>query len=539
MSQQRPATPKPQRKKGKQLQVIKITPEAHKSLPRTVARRVQEKPKIRQQAPNGNKTVQMIMQSLIDPADCRPVRFSNVFATAPTAIAIPKLVELTAFRAMQSTDVGTVRTGNAFIAQFRDPLRHVIFQDPNHDDKPYEYDLAWQSPYQGPQYDSTDPQYSNDMTIEENAGEVEIPVAFATANSAYQPHGNYLYAGIDKIIQDGRKYIWMDIGAVFTAACTTTATPLDIRLNQWTPSNVNRRAYNIALATPPDLKTPKDKKDNNNPTPPAKPHKRPGHAPAALSGNATITKSGYYSISVAADQSDSGIDVEALYFTITGTGPVMCHRSLPYVESAIAKTQGFAVRAASMLFTNTTDVLTRDGTIVIAQIPKGTDWLELALGSRPIGSMPLSKSFSANNGSYSWLRPTQDADFDMKTVADVSAYGTVTTTFFNLRNESEYVAQMVTTGHPDTFTGTLTYNAVVEFETTDNWFSVASPDVSKPAYDAALLRLRGFTQFYENPTHIKDIVAEILGKAKTVLDAGLKYGPEISSMMGKVGSWFG
>lgn len=299
-----------------------------------------------------------ILACITHPEKNPVIRYNDRFTSRPTATSSPN--EWVDSRAKPDSIITTlVGQGGITAFAFRDALRANIHYDPNTALLPIQYDLQFQDAV------TTDVEGAAPaptVDIECIPGITDIQVAYLEASSTYQPHGPFLYVGVDYELPDKRSYFWIDEGERFFVSCTDIDMVCQIELNRWMPSEVQEKAFSITLSnafkgdkekekalqantgleTFPELQvsdagddTPKNKKDDNNNTGPSSTGPRPtipihrdrrsiaryhkdllkhpdchstaqwvmrrkGARPEAevLEGNIQVTVAGYYSIAV-------------------------------------------------------------------------------------------------------------------------------------------------------------------------------------------------------------------------------------------------
>lgn len=195
---------------------------------------------------------------------------------------------------------------------------------------------------------------------------------------------------------------------------------------------------------------------------------------------------------------------------------------LPHYSDLMSSAEKIRINAYSLMFTNTTPVLTKGGTIVSRQTPGDEPWYELVhLGFAALSGAKGADSRNADNGVYMFARPTDPLDFAQLDDIDVSG-GDVLGITFDLDLSRQYLATVV--DYPDTTTrGYFTHVFNVEFLTDNSWFNPSSYRIDSSLFERAVAETRNIPQFHENPLHLTDI----WNTAKKVAGGIMKYGPAV------------
>jgi hypothetical protein len=524
----------------------------------------------RQAAPphiSDTSSLRRVMHSLAEPHSFPPVRYSDSYSAYPTATAVPRSIiepdEWKASPAPGPSNFCLIPPYSVFFAMFRDPLRSHVFQDPNAGGQPYEYPIEWTSSF-GSVADSSPPVSTGD--IQGPAGlEIFLPIAGAAANSSYAPHGPYLFAGNDPKTGNGsEKFIWLDLNEIVHVTCTDCPSATTVNLNLWTPAGVTRRIQSTTLvnvfgadkkrkaSTPLPTRDPDCNGDGDCKGPPNKfirnrngrarqykPWFKRNTGPEVLTQEITIENAGYYSVSFMPDVPTNAVSISDFQIMKSGDGAVMSHRSTKDLKTFAAIATQPRVLASSVLFTNATAVIDLDGTLEANQFPMSTDWLEVALGNRSIGTTPTSYVSNAKKGMYAWLKPSSIDDFKPRIEIDVTNADAYATSFFNLRNDSSWLCFMATfsSANAANFAGRLIVDTALEYQTNNSNIGVSKPMCSKPLYEAALKALGDVVQFTENPSHVRELLRSILNKARSVIGTGIKYAPTAMKLIDTFGEF--
>lgn len=491
------------------------------------------------------------MRGLTNPELFRIVQYSDQFTDQETAVGRSKYIR-DCFCKPATGGGALLNPGDIFAVLFRDPLRSNITYDPNVEAVTASYNLYF-VPDNGASLAPQDPTLMIDLVL--NLDDQILPLAFAQATTAYQPHGVNLYCGFDPK-GDQSAFIWIDEGTVVTYQFVD-GTAFDIALDQWTPDGIKEEAFLISLTTtfhekeqPPvqmltqraNPHSSQHKKTDNNTVQRKKKTTHSfkktsllpcaGHWPLPTAtpggGNTTVTSSGYYRFRTISDVTFDDTPILGLSGIMAGGGPHMCHRPLKDLEANISSAKAVRILGLSVLLKNTSSDLIACGNLAMVQSQEGVDWTSylttIKAADDPHAFTPVLKT-----GGYGWMRPSCEEDYDKIENINVTPTGLVSKSFFPLRGGPPFIVLQAST-NPDSsgdfpFTGRLTFCYGIEFGSTNSWFSTEVPNTMIDAYREALAHLRDVDQFSENPNHILSILKGIGNVTSKMVQGVNKYLP--------------
>jgi len=336
---------------------------------------------------------------------------------------------------------------------------------------------------------------------------------YATCRTDYAPHGPTLYAGDDG--ETLRRYFWVDAGSSINwniVASTFSGFTCDlIDLVVW--------RYNGGA--------------------PVLVQSIPGSSATVWTDSMSVSKSDYYAIGYKIEFDVTFVDqTYTVGLSIQSTGPVMCHRALPNLESNFASALSIRVLGASLKCTNQASPLNRQGKITGFEVPEGIHWTDYLLETGAFG--PLSRSqgaytIPAQRGLYGFLKPSKPDDFNFISHIDTSN-GVVVDCSYPLKPKSSYLAIYSSISDPSGLDLYWTAAWSIEYLTSDVWREISASTISPESCMKALEMLRGAQQWHENPKHLSEIWNAIKNTAKKVIGGITKYGPGILSGIGQFGA---
>jgi len=440
----------------------------------------------------------------------RPFRWNDPYVARETAVATPKRTFNTEFGDGAS---GPIPASDWVAFVSRDPTRASVVYRGNPLGLFQYYEAFFSQPV-----DSQTPQKAvTDLIVKGNVDDPDQDatwiypnIAFMSDNSDGQPtpwtpHGTVYYPF--GIASEPKRWVWIDASAA-KPATVVLAQPVSIDTSQftfaadlWEARGINET---ILAAT-----------------------STAGGLGAAMNIPLTVTKPGYYAFKLRATglQSDATCQIYE-----TSAAPSMAHLSLPDFEKNAAAAPSIKTIAASIYIENTVSALNAEGKVTAFQFPKGTDWTTFAYGGYAnFAKVAKNWKGQAKNGFFGWLKPGTEADLSsFQTPLDFQGdFTTTNSCIAPIEGQSSYIGVylQIESAAGRSFEVTTYYG--VEYESQDTWRDIQSASVSIDVYRAALSKLKDMDQFFENPTHIMDIVRGIKNAVKSVANTALSVGPTV------------
>jgi len=473
-----------------------------------------------------SKVLQAVLDSVTDPMNHPVVRVSDAYSNAKTGVANP----------FERNDIlpgegsnPLCSSGKIFAALFRDPMRACVISMPPAGTvaDPVEYAYAVSYHVSGPaDVNIVAPSTTCDFGFEDS--KFPVRMAYAVAQSSYQPHTGVLWCGTDPKEGDGSPFIWMDGGCTLRLSWTdnTSDETQTFNLDQWSSASVSPSSAQVLIPDPtPEVKLLRNKLREQAKAP-GKDGSVDGSKKPVLSVpgtvSVTIGASGYYRLRFDPFQNQSD-QLTGLSFVLSSTGYCNAHRPIPQIQGNLNKASTCRISAASILLTNTSSELNKSGSAFILQSSPAIDWVEWCTNRKVSASANVYQSL-LEKGIYGWLRPTQATDLSYRNDADITASGVIAASYFQLRPDSAYLvvqAEMASDTSISAFSGILTTAFAVEFPTDDVWVETDIPRAPVGIYEEAFAHLRNVPQFHENPLHIANLVRSI-GKVVNEVVGGVE-----------------
>lgn len=430
-----------------------------------------------------------------------PVRVRDSYSTKPVAVAKPvQEVKIN----WANSAVGDIPQSDMVLFLFRNAARHFIFYDSNPANSTYLYN--WRCA-------NDDAQPLRFVTASgagpSSLGVHDIDPCDAVAVSVYAPHGPILFSGE----AEGHHYIWVDEQGGIVATLNNTGVALDNIVSFEVFQYVDGRrklAYSESV--------------------------NGAILPGSFSTGTTLSK-GYYNC-VITHTAGTGIINYVTVASSNGGGPAgcWCHRPAAGFITNLAKVNAYAITAASLLWRNTASYQNAQGSFGATQCGKGVGWESVAAQG---GYSGIAAAYSnqwvsrfAAKGEYAFMKPEDAEDFAMLPDVEQGA-STWSTCCFPLEERSSFLvfaASVSDTLGRDT---TVRLASHLQYETNDSWSDIRPPTSIRQDWENAMAALCSMEQFYENPTHIKEILASIGKYGRVAVDiasyllttfGGEKYG---------------
>jgi hypothetical protein len=374
---------------------------------------------------------------------------------------------------------------------FRDPANGVVLYDPNIGGITWLFALETAS---------------NTWNLANNDW---IPFTSWVSTGTYAPYGN----GNAKIDGNGHCAAWMDVpfnvtslrdgGNQTTPVTTKISLNVGIAYNTYSVAMRIRRELNGMYV---DLFV--------NPTVSA------GVAIPQLSVG-SVAASGYVSVQYISNTLNAN-NLPVAGITVTGNCSVFSHIPMAQWTNLAPVVDNASVNSATVMFTNTTAPLTRQGQMIQLQVAGGTDWAGV-LGLGQIGAiggpgnawlnlsqLPGAVARPSENGGFSFLRPTSSANSFTRRPATSGDNGdppTSTTT-----PADDYLLYYVSNGVTgSTASGYWTITHGLEYETEDLTREALVPDVGALPFLATIDKSTRVEQHHTNSFHIADLIPAISG----------------------------
>lgn len=326
------------------------------------------------------------------------------------------------------------------------------------------------------------------LTLLVNAGTTNAgsEPSHAVVNSAYQPHGDILFALRDK----EKKGLWVDgvAGTATTMAVTLSPAPAAVGGNVsvyiW-EYGIWRLVNTTALAVGTGLY------------------------------NFTITQSGYHTVILSNPAANTNMTVN-----VSGTCGCWGHFYAPYSATNGNSVESCRLLGQSILVRNIAAPLNQQGNIIGVQPGKNRYWYSFVnsgiSGGNPYTILEQYAGAGASRvlatGIYGFKKGTDADDFKLKEPFIISDFGSSTTFWTDVESTITDVTYLVvgmqctTAAGKDLIVRTVTAG---EYETGNEWFNVEKPRAEPSEWRDGMEALASMQQWYDNPMHWGKILRTI------------------------------
>jgi hypothetical protein len=226
----------------------------------------------------------------------------------------------------------------------------------------------------------------------------------------------------------------------------------------------------------------------------------------------TMSSTGYYALKITSATTTNtlgGPEPFAISFTLSSTGPqanaYWSHQTMPFIDTNAASVDGIKVVGLSVLWTNTSPAMYKNGEIGMLQLPSTEQWPNYN-NYGVLSDIQDAVTLPAANGGYIYRKMQQAKDLDFKIFEENYNPGTsYTDAYWPLERDADFLAVAayvpVNTGQ----SAKIKVSYHVEYRTTDVWRDTEYPDISPAAVEQALLLISRCQQAFENPTHLSQL----------------------------------
>lgn len=192
---------------------------------------------------------------------------------------------------------------------------------------------------------------------------------------------------------------------------------------------------------------------------------------------------------------------------LSGNGrSAWCQRPLPHFTEASDLADAMRITGVSLMYTNTSPALYRQGQITGLQCPKGTSWLQF-VDFTTVSTEKKSVTRDIVNGAYGFLKPTSTEDLRMRVnqlPGDPNG-DDYTQLVWDLYPDSDYLCVIANVTNDQGKQGYLTVAASLEYTTLNQWIEVKHGKLGEPELEQVLEVLSTVPQWHENSLHWDDI----------------------------------
>lgn len=272
--------------------------------------------------------------------------------------------------------------------------------------------------------------------------------------------------------------------------------------------------------------------------------------PAGVSFSTTALESGYYSFSLrnfsdaVAVPLPESIDL-AITFKWGDNGQCWGHLPINDMEKQFASVDRVRMIGSSVMITNNSAAIQKQGTCVGVQLDCGTNWQEFTT-FRSLSELRKAHIRPSDNGIYGFLKPSDPKDFDFipefqRSIPTNGVGPTDSDQELSMLPELSDAAFLIIPNQPfigaaidvsQSLTGVTGYFTTawsLEWLSNDMWRSLAMSDVDDITFSQAVHFITVTPQWHANGNHLEDLWSSIKSVAKSVVDGVMEYGPKILS----------
>jgi len=246
-----------------------------------------------------------------------------------------------------------------------------------------------------------------------------------------------------------------------------------------------------------------------------------------------ILQTGYYAITVscASPTPFVGTDSPAQWtLTTLPATPIWQQLALPNYSDNYKFIDAIRITGVSLMYTNTSAPINRQGQVVGLQCPKGSSWFQFT-DFDTVASDKKSEARDIVNGNFGFLKPTSLADFNMNVPefpSDTSAPLTQDAfddNVFLIYPTTDYLCTIAQVLLPVGQSGYITLGYSTEYTTLNQWIQVQTGNLGEPEIASALELLSKMPQWHENDLHWDDVWSWIKDTASSIWNGVKEVAP--------------
>jgi hypothetical protein len=420
------------------------------------------------------------------PGDVRlPERFSNLFADTETA-----LTSLTTSYPIRMPKASNTQTNfqlplsSSLIVTFRNDARHAVVYDANPDALDAIYNFYF-SNVNNSNVTYSAPVDNMSLVYVPESGAVPLVIAYATpdASTQYSPHGDIWPAG--RVQGSKQTAFWMDKwngthGSTLTLSIsdTTNANGGDLLLNKY-----DDNGFLLGFASVPFTSD---------------------------SGTYTFrpTVSGYYAFSYRVDVTDSSMGNAVLTnctLQLVTDSSTFCHITVKAYSAHMLNYTSARITGHSMLLSNGTAVLEKEGYVSAVQSAVGFEWSNyIQMNYSDFSTQANCNKMTFVKGAYAFAKPADENDFVFREAHNKVGFA-IQGSYFYLDQNTPVLAMMIKVDDYTELNSIVYTSATVEMQTKDPWMGPKMPLATNSEWIEAFQLVKKMPFMYQNETHLEKI----------------------------------
>lgn len=226
----------------------------------------------------------------------------------------------------------------------------------------------------------------------------------------------------------------------------------------------------------------------------------------------TTTQAGYFGVSAIVTTAGSMTNASFSISVVGGAGNAWSHTCADGIPMELAKMGDMRETATSLLLTNATPEIYKEGLVTACQMAGSVNWLDIAIMTDPF------KFVSSQNGClvptdvakglYTYLRPINITDYDFRkqvdtNTVDINRAGPLAD------DDDSFMVVVVKVSDVTKQVFNIVATDVYEYRSNSQQDSIDFSNMTVTENQVAFDHLRTIPQFTENPTHIREIWAAI------------------------------
>lgn len=222
----------------------------------------------------------------------------------------------------------------------------------------------------------------------------------------------------------------------------------------------------------------------------------------------TTTQAGYFAVSATVTVNTSLSSVNFTVSVVGGTGNTWAHTAAEGISAELSKMGDMRETATSLLLTNATPEIYKEGMITACQMSGSVNWLDLAAMADPFKFVSSQNGClvptTAVNGLYTYLRPININDFDFRKQVDINTVD-INRAGSIADDDDSFIVAVVKVSTVANQVFNVVATDVYEYRSNSQQDAIEFSNMTITENQVAFDHLRTIPQYTENPTHIRDI----------------------------------
>lgn len=339
---------------------------------------------------------------------------------------------------------------------------------------------------------------------------IPIDPAYYKINSisTWDKHGDYFLCGKSKGAAGNKRFVWMDVGEVYTIRCSTN---INATIDwMWSTLDDGKFQPNAGIVS----------------------NAYAAGVPQTIAF--APTERGYYCLDAKASVVGVTATVTEMHVGDTAGGATVLaarHLCMKNYCDNLGTWPALRYLGGSIRYCNTASVLSLQGSLAIADIPSESDWTNFDAYEK-VSSVQGAFREDVREGGFARLAFDNKAvDLALQVNSKIED-GVIKDTCWPIEPLSSFLAMSIQISDSAGRQGFIEQWSAVEFTTTDTSRETKTPVIPAEDWLTGMQKLAAIPSKTKNAIHLKQIGASIMSAARSTVRTVLKTGPQVISGIG-------